>query len=128
VALNAWRLALLAARTHGWSLTARGFERQVRKNGNGIVATRSYKNKKTNQRATRRERAPPGGADYFVAGAMERRAAPARAAGAERNRADAVGVESPTSHWRQLGSATREDGDGSGDDVEAPLLSRGSPR
>ena len=65
---------------------------------------------------------------YSVAGAMERRAAPARAAGAERNRADAVGVESPTSHWRQLGSAGREDGDGSGDDVEAPLLSRGSPR
>ena len=127
VALNAWRLALLAARTHGWSLTARGFERQVRKNGNGIVATR-LSAKKTNQRATRRERAPPGGADDFVAGAMERQNAPARAAGAERNRADAVGVESPTSHWRQLGSAAREDGDGSGDDVEAPLLSRGSPR
>jgi hypothetical protein len=127
VALNAWRLALLAARTHGWSLTARGFERQVRKNGNGIVATR-LSAKKTNQRATRRERAPPGGADDFVAGAMERQNAPARAAGAQRNRSYAVGVESPTSHWRQLGSAAREDGDGSGDDVEAPLLSRGSPR
>ena len=132
VALNAWRLALLAARTHGWSLTAGGFECQVRKNENRTVARRLSAKKKETNGATRRESGggderAEGRADDYVA-LPERRAAPARAAGASRDSADAVGVESPTSHWRQLGSAAREDGDGSGDDVEAPLLSRGSPR
>jgi Na+-driven multidrug efflux pump len=132
VALNAWRLALLAARTHGWSLTAGGFECQVRKNENRTVARRLSAKKKETNGATRRESGggderAEGRADDYVA-LPERRAAPARAAGASRDSAEAVGVESPTSHWRQLGSAAREDGDGSGDDVEAPLLSRGSPR
>ena len=119
VALNAWRLALLAARTHGWSLTKRGFACLVLENerrGRGAEAA---------QRAARQAAArgsdDGGGESDDVAWT----AAPAPAA---RDGADAIGAESPTSHWRQLGSAAREDGDASGDDLEAPLLSRGSPR
>ena len=121
VALNAWRLALLAARTHGWSLTKRGFACLVRENrrrGRGAEAA---------QRAARQAAARGGGDGGGEPDDVAWTAAPAPAPAA-RDGADAIGAESPTSRWRQLGSAAREDGDASGDDVEAPLLSRGSPR
>lgn len=46
VALNTWRLVLLAARTHGWSLTTVGFAWQVRENAlrgseRGSLSTRA---------------------------------------------------------------------------------------
>jgi hypothetical protein len=121
VALNAWRLALLAARTHGWSLTKRGFACLVRENG------RRGRGAEAAQRAARQAAARGGGDGGGEPDDVAWTAAPAPAPAA-RDGADAIGAESPTSHWRQLGSAAREDGDASGDDVEAPLLSRGSPR
>ena len=122
VALNAWRLALLAARTHGWSLTKRGFACLVRENQN---QNRRGRGAEAAQRAPRQAAARGGGDGGGEPDDVAWTAAPAPAA---RDGADAIGAESPTSHWRQLGSAAREDGDASGDDVEAPLLSRGSPR
>ena len=119
VALNAWRLALLAARTHGWSLTKRGFACLVLEN------ERRGRGAEAEQRAARQAAARGGGDGGRESDDVAWTAAPAPAA---RGGADAIGAESPTSHWRQLGSAAREDGDASGDDLEAPLLSRGSPR
>ena len=122
VALNAWRLALLAARTHGWSLTKRGFACLVRENG------RRGRGAEAAQRAARQAAARGGGGDGGGEPDDVAWTAAPTPAPAARDGADAIGAESPTSHWRQLGSAAREDGDASGDDVEAPLLSRGSTR
>ena len=102
VALNAWRLALLAARTH-WSLTTGGFAWQVRES----------------------ELRGKEGAS------LARRAARARAA---RAGGDAGGGDGPDDDdvdddvaW--TAAPAREEVDATGDDVEAPLLSRrsGSP-
>ena len=119
VALNAWRLALLAARTHGWSLTKRGSRAWCSRTNVGGAARRLRRGRRDRQ--PRESAATEGGNPTTSRGPPRPR--PPRATARTRS-----GAESPTSHWRQLGSAACEDGDASGDDLEAPLLSRGSPR
>ena len=110
VALNAWRFAAFAARTHLWSLAAAGFvagadaarvkaEAETRRGGRG---------------AGRRRR----GAEARGAVEGEIPAGPPAAAA----------PESPVSHWRRRGrrgsggGRGEAAGDGGGADVEAPLL------
>ena len=129
IALNAWRFALLAMRTHGWSLTRGGFAhaaREKRALGGGGRGNRSGREDTGPESSSASDGATEDEGAVFLFGVSPETvaAAPAesdapigvRSGGASHARSFAFGSESPTSHWRRLGSAARAEDDE--DDVE----------